>query len=95
MNGEKYSPILGILSIIRPCGIRIVIYECNTKESTSQLALCLIDKFVLVPSSEDTKVIVADIACELHPFLKERKHLNGTFNPYFELSFVLHTFHGR
>ena len=94
LKGEKYSLILGIISIIRPCGIRLGTYECYTKESTSQLVLCLIDKFGMVPSSEEIKVIVADVACGLHPFLEERKHLNGTFKLYSELTFVLDTFHG-
>ena len=46
------------------------------------------------PSREDVKVIVADVACGLHPFLRERKHLNETFKLYSELTFVLDTFHG-
>ena len=69
-------------------------YECYTKESTSQLILCLIDKFGMVPKSDEIKVIVADVACGLHPFLEERKHLNETFKLYSEISFVLDTFHG-
>ena len=48
----------------------------------------------MIPNSEEVKVIVADVACGLHPFLEERKHLNGTFKLYSELPFVLDTFHG-
>ena len=48
----------------------------------------------MVPKSDEIKVIVADVACGLHPFLEERKHLNETFKLYSEISFVLDTFHG-
>ena len=48
----------------------------------------------MVPKSDELKVIVADVACGLHPFLEERKHLNETFRFYSELTFVLDTFHG-
>ena len=89
-----YETTAGIISIIRPCGIRLGTYECYTKESLSQLLLCLIDKFGSEPDPTELKVIVADVACGLCPFVMDRKHTNEAFHNFSKLTFVLDTFHG-
>ena len=71
-----FDTTAGIISIIRPCGIRLGTYECYTKESSSQLMLSLIDKFGSQPEETELKVIVTHVACEVKPFVDERENEN-------------------
>ena len=93
-NEKLYKTTSGILSIVRTCGIRLGTWDMFTRESLSQMFLAILDKFGPNPSEDEIAIVVADVACGLHPFIESRGKQNEIFNKYAKLRYCLDTFHG-